>query len=777
MRICKLFILLLVFAPLGLNAQIQVRLHQPPPNQLLIEHLWWVDLNNTAIETYTVYLHAEVTEAQKGLIFRTNTNNFSLPPGNKRIRPRDITNIKDTWYFPKYKEFIIRTGKLPEGNYTVCIYVKQARTGQPMGEDCIHQVVYLPGAPRLISPVDDAMVKEKHPLFTWTRPAPVPQGEHVTYTLRIVEVLKGQTKEEAIRSNIPWFERSGITATRFRYPVQARRLERGKKYTWQVKAFFEEGFQPLSSEGWCFSRAKLKFKPVFKELFPLKVTREVVRHGNWYEVILNLTNIGSKDISNIVVTDSNLGFQCIDTAKAYFKTETTGTIGQYMALPSWVPCRVENDIFSRSSLIVIDLTSPEWALAPGKTIVLRYYIVPVIYLSIRYEPYHVVGKELRVSYRVGGEQCSAKSPGLAEDLEPDVGNAFRNANYLIVTNPDRVCLFNPVNPGEVWKLFATMARLAKEKRGVLGYFNNHFTGAGTYAENYRNRIVNEMGSKLKPDWTQFGYLLLVGEGEIIPHRSPFSITINEQGDKRTIILSDFIYANISGDLRPELKVGRIIGNTASNLIIPIEQSLAVLQHQGAENDGSQALFISGVPKPNDGDRFRLDVNSGAQYLDQYKKVLSAKLHMEDWGSEVVVQALLKHVLPGKDYVFYCGHGGSNGWAYFGTGDVSSANITSKDTRPIVVTVACHTGNYTGGFAREFLRYGAGAYVGGTVMLNVGDNKRHIRNYGLLKHYNKGRRIGNILKAWKTYLTSTASLLDRRLLYAMNLYGDPKFGGD
>jgi len=242
--------------PLGLNAQIQVRLHRPPPYQLMIERLWWVDLDNPTQTTYTVYLHAEIIEAQKGLIFKANSNTFMLPPGEKRIRPRDITDVRDVWYASGYKEYIIRTGKVPEGNYTVCIYVIDARTNQELGDDCFNSVVRFPESPRLISPKDKASVKGKHPVFTWTPPVPVPPGEHVEYNLKIVEVLKGQTKEEAIRSNIPWFTEQKIKRTSLVYPTRARSFESGITYAWQIQVFDKNGF-PLGknhgmSEIWEF---------------------------------------------------------------------------------------------------------------------------------------------------------------------------------------------------------------------------------------------------------------------------------------------------------------------------------------------------------------------------------------------------------------------------------------------------------------------------------------------------------------------------------------------
>jgi len=257
MRIFKSFFILLVLIPIGLSAQIQARLHQPPPNKLMIEHLWWVDLHNQSPQTYTVFLRGRIIEEEDGLIFKANSNEITLSPGMTRIRPRDITEVKDVTYNPEYKEFIIRTGTVPEGEYEVCVDVIDAQTGQMYIENhCITVIVRFPEASRLISPRHDVLLKQKKPLFTWTQPTPFPSGERVTYRLRIVEVLEGQTLEEAIRANKPWFEQKGLTRASLNYPSKARPFEIDKTYAWQIQAYDRNGY-PLGknnglSEIWRF---------------------------------------------------------------------------------------------------------------------------------------------------------------------------------------------------------------------------------------------------------------------------------------------------------------------------------------------------------------------------------------------------------------------------------------------------------------------------------------------------------------------------------------------
>jgi hypothetical protein len=89
-----------------------------------------------------------------------------------------------------------------------------------------------------------------------------------------------------------------------------------------------------------------------------------------------------------------------------------------------------------------------------------------------------------------------------------------------------------------------------------------------------------------------GYVLLVGETEIIPAWRLACPGFFEDHTGGYIDISDYPYADVVGDERPELKVGRIIGENAGELIEPIRASLAV--HLGrADYDGSDVFFVSG----------------------------------------------------------------------------------------------------------------------------------------------------------------------------------------
>jgi hypothetical protein len=236
-----LFLLFFVLLSLPAQAQFSLQIKPPPPNQLQIEDLWQVNVVNNSGEERTVYLRGEIREARRGPLFRANSNEFQVPTGTKRITARDIREVREEWYAEDSKEFIIRTGSVPAGSYDACLYLIDASTGRELAQQCIHVEVRPAAPPRLISPRTGRGLQIKSPVFTWTKPAPVPSGERVLYKFKIVEIYEGQTKEEAMRSNPPWYEEDRISRTSFQYPLRARKLDPDKKYAWQVQAFYEEG--------------------------------------------------------------------------------------------------------------------------------------------------------------------------------------------------------------------------------------------------------------------------------------------------------------------------------------------------------------------------------------------------------------------------------------------------------------------------------------------------------------------------------------------------------
>ena len=152
-----------------------------------------------------------------------------------------------------FEDQMRRTGRLPEGDQTICVAVTD-EGGFVLAEDCVTFSVVYPDPPYLIGPLDDQALTSSNPVFQWT-PLQVPPAFQLTYVLRISEVLAGQTSEQALVANIPLFETTTY-GTNFEYPIGAPPLEGGKFYVWRVQALDQNGYAASANEGrseiWAF---------------------------------------------------------------------------------------------------------------------------------------------------------------------------------------------------------------------------------------------------------------------------------------------------------------------------------------------------------------------------------------------------------------------------------------------------------------------------------------------------------------------------------------------
>jgi hypothetical protein len=310
-------------------------------------------------------------------------------------------------------------------------------------------------------------------------------------------------------------------------------------------------------------------------IIPFSLERTVTPHGNYFSVRLTVHNLGTgsgSQATNVIIRDTSRGFQA----------------AQFGHLPVYDYLTAE---------VTVEKTAE--SLPPGGSIDYLYFIVPVLFDPMLED--YTIGTRTIIEYDdasgnhvtqeydspyIPGDYISAPYPLIPEEI----GNAFRTADYLIVTDPRR--LFRSSDNDSVNELLSTMAELAIEKNGVLGYCG---TGAiWTTAQRLRNNFRPDgvWGNRLSSDSTFNGYLLLVGETDIIPAWHLPCPGFFESDTGGYIDISDYPYADICGDIRPELRVGRIIGRDAAELAKPIWSSLTVSEGR-ADYDGSDVLLVTG----------------------------------------------------------------------------------------------------------------------------------------------------------------------------------------
>ena len=235
-----------------------VVLKQPPPNQWHVEDLWQLTLINTSQESYNVYLYGTVEEAGAGFVFEGITASFTLESNySGPVYPGDLEPVDVGYVNSDYEDIVQKTGTLPAGTYTICIYVKNYETDEELGYDCITQYIMHPSPPELISPIEETIIEEELLVFMWMPPMPILPGDMITYNLIIMEIMDGQTAIEATEANPAWFGETGIFSTSFQFPISAREFEQGVTYAWQVTAVVENKNWVIGkSEVWWFTYYK-----------------------------------------------------------------------------------------------------------------------------------------------------------------------------------------------------------------------------------------------------------------------------------------------------------------------------------------------------------------------------------------------------------------------------------------------------------------------------------------------------------------------------------------
>ncbi|MES2779266.1 MAG: hypothetical protein V4651_05145 [Bacteroidota bacterium] len=201
----------------------------------------------------------DVTAAQYYFI-GTVTN---LVTGEKIVSARSVvvdvlpgaTTLSESLLSPNYQitsPVVSQNGVFPYGNYRVCLAGYKVNAIEPVAEDCQDAEITPMSPPLLLSPENQSSITTETPLLVWLPPMPVMNAQ-VLYDLKIVEMQPNQTAYDAIQRNFGILEQQNITVTTLQYPMNAVKLEEGKKYAWKIVAKTQDGKPIGETEVWWFT--------------------------------------------------------------------------------------------------------------------------------------------------------------------------------------------------------------------------------------------------------------------------------------------------------------------------------------------------------------------------------------------------------------------------------------------------------------------------------------------------------------------------------------------
>jgi hypothetical protein len=160
---------------------------------------------------------------------------FVLQPGTNNSTAQNIRVAGAEYLGGSQSEYIKTTHNLPSGSFRACVSIILSGQQEPSDEYCdeiesdFNQFLYL------IYPFDKDTVETTLPLLTWNHSEPfsaLGQGEF--YRMIVSEIKDQQNSEEAISVNTPLMVRNNLSVHNLQYPYDAKELQAGKRYAWQV---------------------------------------------------------------------------------------------------------------------------------------------------------------------------------------------------------------------------------------------------------------------------------------------------------------------------------------------------------------------------------------------------------------------------------------------------------------------------------------------------------------------------------------------------------------
>lgn len=228
----KLFLITIIYCSVNIcKAQINTNLVVvPQPQGSLInwgtKELTYIITNQTGA-TRQAIIKAELKTVDGTLAGGTNlalAKVRAIGPGNLILYAADVIPLDVMVFNGKFKTSLEKTGKLPAGNYQLCVRLVTPVDFIPISEErCRNFTLASFQLPIPMMPANEEVIEAEKAqtaiIFRWTPITPRP-AELIKYIVTIFEVLDKQTPMQALRSNQPLLTKEIIGTTQYIWQPQ-----------------------------------------------------------------------------------------------------------------------------------------------------------------------------------------------------------------------------------------------------------------------------------------------------------------------------------------------------------------------------------------------------------------------------------------------------------------------------------------------------------------------------------------------------------------------------
>lgn len=169
---------------------------------------------------------------------------------------KDVMPFEYMVFSGQFKNSIEKTGKLPSGQYQICVSILQSGTFQVLAaERCRIFNLYGVQLPFLMMPVNQSIIPklaaQNAITFRWTPVIPQSAIAPATYRLQVFEILSNQQPVQALRANQPILDISLRGATQYIWQPRLSFLSTDStvRYIWTIQTLDATGLPILTSDG------------------------------------------------------------------------------------------------------------------------------------------------------------------------------------------------------------------------------------------------------------------------------------------------------------------------------------------------------------------------------------------------------------------------------------------------------------------------------------------------------------------------------------------------
>lgn len=278
----KLILVLFTLWGLKSNGQINVMLIEPTELSGKVQ-LWNMVLTNIQNQPITLKIELLASENSNGQpVFMATTRSIILPAnGNQQISANQLDPIQYTSLNSNYRIDPGPAGLIPPGSFNLCYHFQILQNGDAIKtiEECRAVNVPVLSPPLLISPENKSIVDGMNPTFSWLPPSPIQLFNNLSYNFKIVEILPGQSNNDAVQQNAPVYSLIGFFSPNVIYGPSLPSLQSDKQYAWQVTAL-NNSSEVSKSEIWSFK---------------IKDTGDKAASGSNNSTFLKLSKIGTDE--------------------------------------------------------------------------------------------------------------------------------------------------------------------------------------------------------------------------------------------------------------------------------------------------------------------------------------------------------------------------------------------------------------------------------------------------------------------------------------------------